>query len=257
VTTIIAISNQKGGVAKTTTCQSLGACLAEQGQGVLLVDLDPQAHLTMSMGLDPDNVRRSIADALLGNTSFLSVSRETAILGLDIVPANQELALIDKIFYGRDRYEYYLKRRLATINHELYDFILIDCAPSFGTITLNALTAADSLLIPIQCEYFAAKALHRIVGLAKLVKEKTNPGLDYQLLVTMYDRRNRICRIIMERMQRQLSHLLYETIIEVDTKLRESPACGQAITQYAPDTRGAQQYRALAMELMRNGREKT
>jgi chromosome partitioning protein len=257
MTTIIAISNQKGGVAKTTTCQSLGACLAEQGQGVLLIDLDPQAHLTMSMGLEPEKLHRSMVDALLGNTSVLSVSRETPILGLDIVPANQELALIDKIFYKRDGYEYYLKRRLATISRELYDYILIDCAPSFGTITLNALTAADTLLIPIQCEYYAARALHRIVGLAKLVKEKTNPGLSFQLLVTMYDRRNRICRIIMDRMQRQLSHLLYETIIEVDTKLRESPACGQAITQYAPNTRGAQQYHALARELIRNGREKT
>jgi chromosome partitioning protein len=254
VTTIIAISNQKGGVAKTTTCQSLGACLAGMGQGVLLVDLDPQAHLTMSMGLDPDNVRRSVTDALLGNTSFLSVSRETAIMGLDIIPANQELALIDKILYGRDRYEYYLKRRLATITHELYDFILIDCAPSFGTITLNALTAADLLLIPIQCEYYAAKSLTRIVALAKLVKEKTNPRLKHRMLVTMYDPHDRISGIIMERMQLHLSHLLFETIIEVDAKLRESPACGQPITLYAPEAQGARQYRALAMELMRNGR---
>jgi chromosome partitioning protein len=251
---IIAISNQKGGVAKTTTCLSLGACLAEMGLGVLLIDLDPQAHLTMSMGITPEGLRRTISDALLANTSVVSASRESEVPGLDIVPANQELALIDKLLYGRNGYEHHLKNRLAAMSQDLYDFVLIDCAPSFGTITLNALTAAELLIIPIQCEYYAARSLRATLRLAKMVQERTNPGLSYRLLVTMYDRRNRICGMVRDQMQGQLGHLLFDTTIEVDTKLRESPAFGQPITHYAPNTRAARQYRALARELTRNGR---
>jgi chromosome partitioning protein len=236
-------------VAKTTTCLSLGACLAELGHTVLLIDLDPQAHLTLSVGLKPEILRRTVADALLANTSLVSVSCESAIFGLDIVPANQELALVDKLLYGQKGYEFYLRNRLKAMSQDLYDFVLIDCAPSFGPLTLNTLTAADLLIIPIQCEYYAARSLCRIVGLAKLVQQKTNPKLNYQVLVTMYDQRNRICRLILAQMQRELSRSLFNTIIEVDTKLRESPAFGQPITLYAPNTRGAQQYRALAKEL--------
>jgi chromosome partitioning protein len=254
MTTTIAISNQKGGVAKTTTCLSLGACLAELGHSVLLIDLDPQAHLTASLGVEPEKVYRSVADALLGNASLVSVSRETSIPGLDLAPANQGLALIDKVLYGNAGYEYRLARRLELVDRDLYDFILIDCAPAFGSITLNAMTAADVLLIPTQCEYYAARSLRRVLGLARLVQQKTNPGLKYRLLVTLYDQRNRICRLILEQLQRELSQVMFETVIEVDTKLRESPAYAQPITLYAPNTRGAEQYRALAREVMSNGR---
>jgi chromosome partitioning protein len=251
--TTIAINNQKGGVAKTTTCLSLGACLAEMGYSVLLIDLDPQAHLTLSLGIKPDTLRRTIGDVLLGNSSMLSVSRESAIFDLDIVPANQELALIDKLLYRRKDYEFRLKQRLETMEENFYEIILIDCPPSFNTLTLNALTAANLLIIPIQCEYLAAQSLQRIIKLVKLVQTKTNPCLTYQMLVTMYDRRNRICQLVLERMQHELEPFLYKTIIEVDTKLKESPAFGQPITLYAPETRGAQQYRALARELLNHG----
>jgi chromosome partitioning protein len=254
--TTIAISNQKGGVAKTTTCLSLGASLAEMGQSVLLVDLDPQASLTLSMGLKPEELRRTVGDALLGNTSLVSISRESSLFDLDIVPANQELVVLDKILYGRQGYEFHLKNGLNAMGRGLYDIVLIDCPPSFGTLTLNALTAADLLIIPVQCEYYAAHSLRQIVELVKLVREKTNPRLIYRVLVTMYDRRNRICQIILEQMQRGLSKSLFKTIIEVDTKLRESPAFGQPITLYAPTTRGAQQYRALAEELMNHERQR-
>ncbi len=253
--TTIAINNQKGGVAKTTTCLSLGACLAEMGYSVLLIDMDPQAHLTLSLGLEPNRLRRTVSDALLANTSLLSVSRESHIFDLDIVPANQELGLIDKLFYGQRGYEFHLRNRLTSLIQEgYYEVVLIDCPPSFNTLTLNALTAANLLIIPVQCEYYAARSLKRIMHLAKLVQTKTNPNLTYQMLVTMYDRRNKICRIIYDQMHQEFSQVLYETIIEVDTKLRESPVFGQPITHYAPQTRGAQQYRALAEELMRNGR---
>ena len=250
----IAINNQKGGVAKTTTCLSLGACLVEMGHSVLLIDLDPQAHLTLSLGLDPGNLRRTIGDALLANTSLVSVSRESAVFDLDIAPANQELALIDKLLYGRKGYEFQLRHRLEAMSDDLYDIVLIDCPPSINTLTLNALTAANLLIIPVQCEYLATQSLQRIIGLVKLVQAKTNPGLTYQMLITMYDRRNKICQLIYDRMQRELSQILCKTIIEVDTKLRESPAFGLPITLYAPETRGAQQYRALAKELMNHGR---
>ncbi len=252
VTTIV-VNNQKGGVAKTTTCLSLGACLAELGYSVLLVDLDPQAHLTLSLGLDPNHLHRTIADALLGNSSLLSVSRESAVFDLDIVPSNQSLALVDKLLYRQAEYEFQLRRGLEALN-DYYQIVLIDCPPSVSTLTLNALTAANLLIIPVQCEYYAAQSLQRIIKLARLVQAKTNSCLTYRLLVTMYDRRNKICRLILGRMQQHLSGVLFKTIIEVDTKLKESPAFGQPITQYAPDTRGAQQYRALARELMSNGR---
>ena len=248
--TTIAISNQKGGVAKTTTCLSLGACLAEMGQSVLLIDLDPQANLTLSLGLRPEELRHTVGDALLGNISLVSASRESPVFDLDIVPANQELVVLDKILYGRQGYELHLNNGLNAMDGDLYDIVLMDCPPSFGTLTLNALTAADLLIIPVQCEYYAAHSLRQIVELAKLVRKRTNPRLIYRVLVTMYDQRNKICRILLDQMQRELSKVLFKTIIEVDTKLRESPAFGQPITLYSPKTRGAQQYRALAEELI-------
>jgi chromosome partitioning protein len=250
MTMTIAVSNQKGGVAKTTTCLSLGACLAQMGKIVLLVDLDPQANLTLSMGLKPEELRHTVDDALLGNTSLVSVSRETSIFGLDIVPASPSLVLLDKILYGRQGYEFYLRNGLDMMGQGFYDLVLMDCPPSFGTLTLNALTAADLLIVPTQCEYFAARSLRRVIELVKLVREKTNPNLIYRVLVTMFDRRNRISRLIFEQMQQRIPDVMFKTIIEVDVKLKESPAFGKPITLYAPNTRGAQQYGALATELM-------
>lgn len=250
MTITIAMSNQKGGVAKTTTTLSLGACLAELGKSVLLIDLDPQAHLTLSMGLDPQKIRHTVSDVLLSNASLVSASRESSVFALDVVPANQELALIDKLLYGRKGYEFRLQKRLRSMDDHFYDIVLIDCPPYFGTLTLNALTAANSLIVPAQCEYYAAHSVRQILELARLVREKTNPSLSCHVLATMYDRRNRICRLVLNQMQRELKPILFNTVIEVDTKLRESPAFGKPITLYAPKTRGAQQYRELAQELI-------
>jgi chromosome partitioning protein len=249
MTTTIAVSNQKGGVAKTTTCLSLGACLAEMKKNVLLIDLDPQAHLTVSLGLRPDKLRRAVDKALLENTSLVSVSRESSVLGLDIIPANRMLIVLDKILYGRAGYQFHLKKGLEAMGEGFYDFVLIDCPPSFGTLTLNGLAAADLLLIPVQCDYYSAYSLRHFVKMIQQVREKTNPWLTYRVLATMYDRRNKICQVVLEQMRQGLNSILFNTIIEVDTKLRESPAFGQPITHYAPQTRGAQQYRALAKEL--------
>jgi chromosome partitioning protein len=254
MTTTIAVSNQKGGVAKTTTCLSLGACLSEMGNFVLLVDLDPQAHLTLSMGLRPKELRRTVGDALLRNNSLVSVSRESSTLGLDIAPANQGLVVLEKVLYGEPGFQSRLKNGLDCMGDGFYDIILIDCPPSFGTLTLNALTAADVLIIPMQCEYFAAHTLISYMKLVRHMQEKINPKLKLRVLVTMFDRRNKICRVTLTQMQRKLDNIIFETIIEVDTKLRESPAFAQPITLYAPKTRGAEQYRALAKELLNHGR---
>jgi len=250
MTCVIAISNQKGGVAKTATCLSLGASLAELGQAVLLIDLDPQANLTLSLGFKPDELRRTVDEALLGNISLVSASRETSVFGLDLVPASRSLVTLDKILYGRKGYEFYLKNGLEAMGGSLYGMVLVDCPPSISTLTLNALTAADLLIVPAQCEFYAAHSLRQTMELVRLIREKTNPRLTYRVLVTMYDKRNRISQAVFEQMQQALSDVMFQTMIEVDTKLRESPAFGKPITQYAPNTRSAQQYRALAKELL-------
>jgi chromosome partitioning protein len=245
----IAFGNQKGGVAKTTTCLSVGAALAETGQAVLLVDLDPQANLTLSLGLKPEELRRTVVDALMGTSSLVGTSQETEVFGLDIVPANNELALVDKVFYKMPGYQFKLKEVLGRVYQGMYHYVLLDCPPSLTPLTLNALSAADLLIIPVQCELYAAYSLRQMVRLAVQVREQCNPNLAYRALVTMYDQRNRISRVILEQMRNGRGQLFFNTIIQIDTRLRESPAHGKPITSYAAKSRGAQQYRALAQEL--------
>jgi len=244
----IAVSSQKGGVAKTTTALSLGGCLAEQGRSVLLVDLDPQANLTQSLGVEPDQVRRMVGDVLLDQASLLEASRESSVFNLDLVPANEGLLLLDKVLYGRSGYEYRLKTQ--SLNSGYYDVMVFDCPPSFGTLTVNALTAADLLIIPVPCEYYSARSLRSYLDLIRLVNRNSNPCLTYRLLITMFDRRNRVSHIVLDQVRRSYGAALFTTVISIDTKLRESPIFGQPITRYAPQARAAQEYRALATELM-------
>ena len=173
--------------------------------------------------------------------------------GLDIVPANKGLVILDRVLYGRPGYQYRLKNGLDDMDEGFYDYVLIDCPPSLGYSDPQCPDGGHLLVIPIQTEYYAAHTLLHFVRLVQRVREKTNPRLEYRVLVTMYDRRNKIYRVILEQMRRGLSKVLFNTIIEVDTKLRESPVFGQPITLYAPKTRGAQQYRALAKELINHG----
>jgi len=244
---IIAVSNQKGGVAKTTTCVSLGAALVERGLEVLAVDLDPQANLSLALGVNSGTLRRSVADVLLGNHTPVGVSRETSLPGLDVMPASQDLNLVEKFLAVRPNYEYALRQALAHAG--TYDVILCDCPPSLGIIPINAYTAADLLIIPTQCEYFSAQGLGEVFDLVRKVRERTNPHLSYRILVTMFDRRNRIHHTLLEHLRAAFGDAVLQTTIEVDTKLRESPVVGQPITRYAPHSRGALQYRALAEEL--------
>lgn len=248
MTAVVAVANHKGGVAKTTTCLSLGGAMAEQGLQVLLVDLDPQAHLTLSLGVRPEELRHTVAEALLDQRTLVAVSQETPVPGLDLVPASSELVVLDKALYGRPGYEYRLRRALERMV-VAYDFVLMDCPPSFGTLTLNALTAADLLVIPLQCEYYAWRSLRPMLELVTVVRERTNPAIRYRLLVTMYDGRSRIHRQVLEQVRRFFPQATFQTIVQVDTRLRESPAYHLPVTHYAPHTRAAEQYRAVAQEM--------
>ena len=250
----IAVGSQKGGVSKTTTTLSLGACLAESSgqpaRRVLLIDLDPQANLTAALGVNPGGLRRMIGDALLEQSSLLAVSRESAVPHLDLVPANQGLLVLDKVLFGRPGFEYRLRQQLGRPIEQQYDVVIFDCPPAFGTLTMNALTAADLLLIPVPCDYFSARSLQQFLELVNLVQRNTNPALRYRIVITMFDKRNRISHIVHEQIRRKYGSTVLNTIISVDTKLRESPVIGQPITQYAPHSRSAHEYHALATELM-------
>ncbi len=252
----IAVGSQKGGVSKTTTTLSLGACLAENngqpGRNVLLIDLDPQANLTMALGINPGSLRRMIGDALLEQSSLLAVSRESAVPHLDLVPANQGLLVLDKVLFGRPGFEYRLRQQLGGPIGQQYDFVIFDCPPAFGTLTMNALTAADLLLIPVPCDYFSARSLQQFLEIVELVLRNTNPALRYRILITMFDKRNRISHIVHDQIRRKYGATVLNSIISVDTKLRESPVTGQPITRYAPHSRSAQEYHALATELMQD-----
>lgn len=252
--TTIAISNHKGGVAKTTTCLSLGACFAQLGYKTLIIDLDPQADLTLSVGLDEEALETTVADWLnpagpqpsgaLPNAAICS----TPVAGLDILPADSRLAGVERHLYNVKNYEAHLRRWTAGWQ-TTYRYILIDCPPSLGAFTLMALTAAHHVIIPVQAEFFAARRLDRLVDVVSAVKQRTNPGLRWHLLVTMFDTRNRICRGVQNQLQINFGQNLLQTVIGVDTRLRESPAVGEPITVYAPRTRASRQYRNLAQEL--------
>ncbi len=245
----IAISNEKGGVAKTTTAVSLGAALAETGRRVLLVDLDAQANLTLAMGIDPRTVGRSMADVFLESTPLnLAISR-SLIRYLEIAPCNEHMALVERSLYSHSGFEYVLRKSLEKVTGK-YDFVLLDCPPALSIVTLNALVAADLLLIPTQAEYFSVYALRNLMGWVRQVRKQYNPGLTYRMLLTMFDRRNRTHRILREQLNDSFQTGVLQTVIDVDTKLRESPIAGTPIIHHAPKSRAAFEYRALAQEII-------
>ena len=247
---VIAICHQKGGVAKTTTALALGACLVEQRCETLLIDLDPQANLTSGLGLNPIEVRRSAADVLLGNETVLRMSRETRVPGMDLVPSNADMVTVAQFLYVRKLYEYILRDSLARPEVAHYEAVLADCPPTLGPITINALTAANMVIIPTQCEYFSVQALDSVLKLINLVRAKTNPHLVYRLLVTMFDQRGHLHSRVLEHLRQHFGDSLLQTVIGFDSKLRESQLVGQPITVHARQSRGTQQYRQLAEELL-------
>ncbi len=247
MTNVIAVSNEKGGVAKTTTAVSIGGAFVEKGYEVLLVDLDPQANLSLAMGIAPHKVRRSIADVMLYSAKPVSVSRETAIPGLDLIPSNSEMGLTERFLPIRQDYKSILKTALETISH--YDLIILDCPPSLGVVTLNAITAADLLIIPTQAEYFSAYALRNMMSMIQSIRKSENPGLKYRILITMLDIRIGSHNTLSQQLKTTFDAAVFDTMIQTDSKLRECAIAGQPITHYLPSSRSAQQYTTLAQEL--------
>lgn len=246
---VIAIWHQKGGVAKTTTALSLGACFVEQYHETLLIDLDLQANLTVALGVDPAKVRHSAADVLLGNGTLLRISRETVIPGLDLVSSNADMLTVSRHLHLRGGYEYTLREALSWPDVARYDYALLDCPPSVGPLTIAALTAANLVIIPTQCEYFSMQALRYSLELVNMVRAKTNPALSYRVLITLFDGRGALHARALAQLQQHLGPALFQIIIGVDSKLRESQLAATPITVYAHNSRVAQQYRQLAEEL--------
>jgi len=246
---VIAICHQKGGVAKTTTTLGLAAGLVERHAETLMIDLDPQANLTASIGISSAEATFSIAEALLGEADLAAVRLETSLPGLDIVASNAGMFTVNRELFQLEDYENRLRQVLASPAAADYEFVLLDCPPSVGPLIITALTAADLLLVPTQCEYFSIQALMDVFELVKVVRNKTNPDLAYRLLVTMFDKRGTFHARMLEQMREYFNDGLLQTIIGFDTKLREAQAAGQPITIYAPQSRGAEQYRQLAEEL--------
>jgi chromosome partitioning protein len=251
----IAISNEKGGVAKTTTTISLGAALVDQGSRVLLIDLDAQANLTLALGFEPGESETTSTNILLDNAPLLSARRKTEIENLDLIPSNLRIETSEQFLPVRTNYTTILKRAIAGVPNLQYDYILLDCPPSLGAITQNALAAANLLLIPTQAEYFSAYALRNMMNLVRRIREEDNPNLAYRILVTMLDNRNRTHRNIHEQLRSTFGEGVFNTVIEIDTKLRESSIAGQPISHYKPGARGTTQYHILAQELMEYAKE--
>lgn len=244
----IAVSNEKGGVAKTTSTLSLGAALAELNHRVLLIDLDPQANLSLALGLETGEAELTSANVLIENTTIKSSIRKSDVPNLDLVPSNSRIENAEQYLPMRSNYLATLRNALITAALT-YDYVLLDCPPALGAITLNALSAADLLIIPTQAEYFSAYALRNMMGSIRRIRQESNPNLAYRILVTLLDRRNRTHRNIFEQLQTTFGQGVFTSVIEIDTKLRESPIAGMPITQYRPTSRGSQQYRVLAQEL--------
>lgn len=247
---IIAVSNEKGGVAKTTTTISLGGALVDLGYKVLLIDLDAQANLTLALGLEPGESESTSSNIMLDNVPLLSAQRKTAVNNLDLIPSSSRIESSEQFLPVRTNYTTILQRAIANAADLPYDYILFDCPPALGAITQNALSAANLLLIPTQAEYFSAYALRNMMALVRRIREEDNPNLAYRILVTMLDNRNRTHRNIHDQLRSTFGEGVFNTVIEMDTKLRESSIAGLPISRYKPGARGTTQYHVLAQELI-------
>ena len=250
MTKIIAVANQKGGVGKTTTAINLSACLGVLEKKVLLIDCDPQANTTSGVGFDHTQVDKSSYDCLIGNHPASKTVLKTSSPNLDLIPSNIDLVAIEIELVNHTNREFMLKEALESIRND-YDFIIIDCAPSLGLITLNALTAAESVIIPIQCEYFALEGLGKLLNTIKSIQKIHNPDLNIEgLLLTMYDSRLRLSNQVVEEVRKHFHNMVFKTIIQRNVTLGEAPSHGKNIIDYDSTSRGAKNYIKLAHELI-------
>lgn len=252
-TKVIAIINQKGGVGKSTTAINLSAALGEMGKQVLLIDLDPQGNSSSGLGVEKNRVSRCIYDALLNDIPLTDIIIPDVSKGLDVVPATINLAGAEVELVSEMARENRLKDAIGPMRGR-YDYVFIDCPPSLGLLTINALVAADKLLIPIQCEFYALEGVTKLLDSMKRVKSRLNPSLDiYGVLLTMSDNRTTLSRQVSDEVRRFFGKIVFETSIPRTVKLSEAPSFGQPITQYDPTGKGAQSYIDLAKEVISRG----
>lgn len=248
----IAIANQKGGVGKTTTAINLSACLAEKGKKVLVIDTDPQGNTTSGFGLDKNNLENTIYELILGECSISDCIIKKVTGNVSVVPSNVNLAAAEIELIGIDKKEYILKKEVDYIRDE-YDFIIIDCPPSLNMLTINAMTTADSVLVPIQCEYYALEGLSQLIHTINLVKARLNPELDMEGTVfTMYDARTNLSMQVVENVKQNLKQKIYNTMIPRNIRLAEAPSHGMPINLYDAKSAGAEAYMLLAEEVIGN-----
>ena len=248
---IIAIANQKGGVGKTTTSINLSASLAAKGKKVLMIDTDPQGNATSGFGVDKNDLDNTIYELILGECSVQDCILKEVIPGVSILPSNVNLAAAEIELIGVEKKEFILKNEVDWVKDQ-YDYILIDCPPSLSMLTVNAMTTATSVLVPIQCEYYALEGLSQLIHTVNLVKERLNPELDMEGVVfTMYDSRTNLSMQVVENVKNHLKQNIYSTLIPRNIRLAEAPSYGMPITKYDPKSAGADAYRKLAKEVMK------